>query len=341
MPVLDDLWTIDPAAFPADGTNEAQLRFLVRYAVLAPSSHNTQPWQFIVGENMLSLYADRQRCLPVVDPVDRALVMSCGAALFFLRTAACHFGRTPEVERFPDAADPDFLASVRLGEVCGEAPEAEALFEAIPHRRTNRRPFAEAPLPPGLPNALRRAAKAEGAHLRLFTDGDDKAALADLIAEGDRIQFDDEAFRNELAAWIRSPSAGDGLALHSQGAPQALNIAAPVVAAVIRRFDVGDGTAARDHDLAEGAPTLALLMTEKDTPLEWLRAGEALGHVLLRAQVEGVQASFLNQPVEVPELRGRLRDVFCPGSHPQLLFRMGSGPDVEPSARRPIYEVRR
>jgi hypothetical protein len=60
--------------------------------VLAPSGHNTQPWLFNVSGDAVELHADRTRGLPVVDPEDRALVISCGAALFFLRTAIRHFG---------------------------------------------------------------------------------------------------------------------------------------------------------------------------------------------------------------------------------------------------------
>ena len=339
MPASTDAWTLTAAAFPADGSDEQQLRFFTRYAVLAPSNHNTQPWRFEIGRSALALRADARRRLPVMDPDDRELLMSCGAALFSLRTAARSFGRLPEVERLPDPDVPDLLARVRLGGDGGASPEAVALREAILRRRTNRRPFADRPLPVGLPGALCRAAEAEGARLHLYTDPADKAALADLIAEGDHRQFDDAAFRAELAAWIRSPSTGDGIAPHHQGVPKALDAAAPAVAAVVRRFDRGDGTAAKDHQLAQGAPTLAVLTTEDDTREAWLRAGEALGHVLLRAQVEGVQASYLNQPIEVAALRPRLRTALGLDGHPQILVRIGRGPQLDPSPRRPAEEV--
>jgi nitroreductase len=61
--------------FPITGSVEARLRAAVKYAVLAPSSHNTQPWLFRVAPGDSELYADRSRGLPVVDPRDRELVM--------------------------------------------------------------------------------------------------------------------------------------------------------------------------------------------------------------------------------------------------------------------------
>ena len=48
----------------------------LRYAVLAPSSHNSQPWSFRLNGNEVELWADRKRSLPVVDPHDRELLIS-------------------------------------------------------------------------------------------------------------------------------------------------------------------------------------------------------------------------------------------------------------------------
>ncbi len=63
-------------------TKRSTLRSLLKYAVLAPSGHNTQPWLFRPTEkDDLYLIADRTRALPVVDPHDRELIISCGAAL--------------------------------------------------------------------------------------------------------------------------------------------------------------------------------------------------------------------------------------------------------------------
>jgi hypothetical protein len=51
---------------------------LVSAAVRAPSSHNTQPSWFRCAGETIELYADRSRALPVNDPFDRELTISCG-----------------------------------------------------------------------------------------------------------------------------------------------------------------------------------------------------------------------------------------------------------------------
>ena len=46
------------ADFPASGTLTEKLQFLLNFAVLAPSIHNTQPWFFRVEGDTVELYAD-------------------------------------------------------------------------------------------------------------------------------------------------------------------------------------------------------------------------------------------------------------------------------------------
>jgi hypothetical protein len=36
-------WNVSENNFPAKGSNSEKLKFMLRYAILAPSSHNTQP----------------------------------------------------------------------------------------------------------------------------------------------------------------------------------------------------------------------------------------------------------------------------------------------------------
>lgn len=76
---------------------DPSIRSMLEAAVRAPSSHNTQPWLFAVRPDGIALYADRTRALPVNDPHDRELTVSCGAALLQLRVAAAAAGRAVEV----------------------------------------------------------------------------------------------------------------------------------------------------------------------------------------------------------------------------------------------------
>jgi hypothetical protein len=85
---------------------------------------------------------------------------------------------------------------------------------------------------------------------------------------------------------------------------------------------------------------IATIQTQGDSVREWLAAGQSLARVLLRARADGVWASFLNQPIEVDDLRPRLREVLDTTGYPQLVLRFGySTQDVRPTPRRPVVDV--
>jgi hypothetical protein len=289
-------------------------------------------------DQAVELYADRTRALPVVDPDDRALVISCGAALATLRIAARHFGERAAVEVTPEPRDEDLLARVRLAHGEPTADDEEELFRAIPERHSNRQVFENRDLPGELSERLVADAEAEGAWLHLAS-GEDRLPIAELIAEGDRIQWADRRFRRELAAWMhpnRSRSY-DGMRGYGFGFGELMSHTGPLV---IRSFDLGKGQAARDRQLAEGSPLLSVLGTDSDDPGAWLAAGQALQRVLLRACAAGVWSSFMNQPIEVAELRARLAETIGrQGAFPQLLVRFGYGPSPKPEPRRAVKEV--
>src|SRR5512134_2492700 len=91
--------------FPVRAGAAERLRFLLQWAVLAPSRHNTQPWAFEIEGDELRVYSDASRSLPVADPDGRQLVMSCGAVIVNLRLAAAHFGFATSVELMRHRSD--------------------------------------------------------------------------------------------------------------------------------------------------------------------------------------------------------------------------------------------
>jgi nitroreductase len=337
----EDPWAVDPAAFADCADSLARLRFLVTYAVLAPSAHNTQPWIFRLHRDAtLELRADRMRALPVVDPQDRALTIACGAALANLRCAAEALGEGLQVETLPDPADPDLLARIRaLGPVAPAITRVK-LLRGMTARRTSRFAYEPETVPDLLRDAIVEAAEQAGdARLHWIADLAHRHAIALLISEADRIQMADPAFRHELAAWMRSRHGvtRDGMSGAAFGMP---DLATAAAALVVRSFDMGAGIAARDLALAEGSPVLAVLATPGESVRDWLAGGEALQRALLAVTAAGLTASFMNQPIEVPGLRPRLA-AEAGAAVPQILLRIGRGPKPVPATRRPVREVLR
>ena len=85
---------------------------------------------------------------------------------------------------------------------------------------------------------------------------------------------------------------------------------------------------------------IAVLGTEHDESIGWLQAGMALSRILLLACSENIWSSFLNQPIEVPELRPKVERILKDEKgFPQVMMRMACGQDTKPTPRREVDDV--
>jgi hypothetical protein len=338
----ESAWTIEPSAFPASGTAREKLAFLVRYAVLAPSGHNTQPWRFVLSDTHVDIVADMSRALKMVDPHDRELTISCAAAAETLLAALRAFGLSGELMPLPQKDAPSLIARVSLAPAPAGSRVDRQMLDAISTRRTVRRPYAETPVPEAVQALMRDAASPFGVELHLIEDTAQKDLIAGLVVSADHMQFADPAFRRELASWMHplTSRSGDGLAGPGFGFPDWATRAA---AALFRTFDLGAAVARMDKPNVLAAPLLGVFTTAGDTRAEWVGTGRALAAVLHTLTMRGMVNAFLNQPIEVDALRPKLAGLVAPGRTPQLLSRFGylkEGVAMPPhAARRPLDEV--
>lgn len=332
-----EAWNVTPDEFSPDASPADKMKYFVRYAALAPSTHNTQPWRFRIGDGTVELIADRTRALPVVDPADRELVMSCGAALLNLRVAIRAHGYSDHVATFPEQGDPSLLARVTLGGAHEPSELESRLLHAIVRRRTNRLQFRRGAIDAEVVAALEQAAAAEGAWL-VELEGMDKRRGAELVAAADRVQWSDPSFRNELAQWIvpNTSSRAEGVPGYAMGFGTWTSRALPFA---IRRLDLGRVLAARDRALARRAEVLAVLGTRGDEPVDWLCAGQAMERVALTAHSYGFATSHLDQAVEIATYRDKLRKLAGNGGYPQQLIGVGRARELAPTPRRSLSDV--
>lgn len=329
--------------FPRRASIAEQLCFLLRYAVLAPSEHNTQPWLFRVVKQSIEIYVDVARVLPVIDPDRRALWISCGAACLNLRLAMHYFGLQELLEVLPEADNPNLVArlTVMLTD-CEATWEEKQLFRAIPRRRSSREQFDPRQISLTLVASLITAAGNEGSWLSLVRKQERRQELADIILEADQRLWSDPAFRAELAPWLRNSEDrnldGLSLPLTSTMLAQGPDTGQPSRA---RIYHISGGLESLEDtpELVLGAPALAIIGTFGDTPVDWFIAGQATERVLLKACSEGVQGSFVNQAIAIPALRSRLRATLHRSDYPQIVLRLGYGPTGPYTPRRPVTEM--
>jgi len=328
---MSNPWIIDESDFYELETHHEQMEFLLRYAILAPSGHNTQPWSFRIRTDGVDVIADYSRRLQIVDRNDRELLMSIGAAITNFRVAAAHFGFDTTVAYESRMLESVPVATILACETCGPDRELAALFPAIRKRHTNREPYDGQPLDPTVLRAVCDVIDANPATLQLILPRDTQR-VADFLESAERALMERPAYREELAACV-GPDAFPAEAL---GMPRVFAGIAPWL---IRNFDSGELRARRVTELTRSASMLLVVTADEDR-VALLKAGEVLEKLLLTITACGLQYSFLNAAVEVEDTRARLQMLIGGPRLPQILLRIGAAAvPAHPTSRRPVEAV--
>jgi nitroreductase len=310
------------------------IRSALMLAVRAPSVHNSQPWQWRVGEQSLHLYANPDLRLPHTDPDARDMMLSCGTALNHCQVAFAALGWQSKVHRFSDPADPNHLAVIELHRY--PATEADvALAAAIPRRRTDRRHYSSWSVPQRDITLMGARAARAGVTLRRV---DALASLRRQVTDAAWHHINDPDYLTELTMWSGRYASTAGVPARSTPESD------PSAAIPARSFAGAVLTQPSDAMPADDNAAVIALGTAVDDKASQLRAGEATSLVLLTATASGLASCPITEPLEISDIRAAVRaDVFGAEGYPQMLLRIGWAPvnaDPLPSTpRRPLDEV--
>lgn len=317
-------------------THRAGMLELVRYATLAPSSHNTQCWKFRLGEDTVSILPDFQRRCAVVDPDDHHLFVSLGCAAENLIQAAAANGFRG-VPTFDSGGDESITIALKAAQAV-----ATPLFQAIPLRQSTRGEFDGKPVSSVDLRLLEEAGSGNGVRVVLLTERKAIEQVLEFVIQGNTVQMRDRDFVQELKDWVRfngthAARTGDGLFAGSSGNPSL-----PVWLGR-RMFDLFFTVGAENDKYARhlrSAAGIAVFVSERDDKSAWIEAGRAFERFALQATVLGIRHAHLNQPVEVPSIRPAFaRYLGITGGRPDLIIRFGRGGEMPRSLRRPIEAV--
>ena len=306
-------WQVSPEDFPSDFPIQHQLKFLLQYAVLAPSTKNTQPWRFSIGENTIGVFADLTRCQPVADAGHRELYISLGCALENLLVASEQFAFHHEVRYFPQSTNEELAAIVNFRP--GGTPSsyrAGITLASITARRTQHGPYRDEPVAEEVRQHLLHCCDTLGLRVDLTDDLAIRSRVSELNLHADEMEFADPAFRKELGHWV-----GQGVF----GAPALL---ARLEGLVISRMNLGRAVGKRNAAMLSSAPLIGLISARTDDRTSQVWTGQALERLWLHATRIGIALQPMSQALEIPSLRAELAHVIPePGWIPEQVFRIG------------------
>ena len=312
------------------------LRELVRYATLAPSSHNTQCWKFRIQERSITIEPDLSRRCPVVDPDDHHLFVSLGCSTENLAHAALASG-LQAIARY----EPTGSGAVAVSLETTQALKSP-LFEAISERQCSRSDYDARPLSTEELRLLEHAGTSSDVRLVLLTERTAMEKVLEYVVAGNSAQMNDPAFVDELKAWIRfgadeAVRTGDGLFSGVTGNP-----AMPrwLGSRMMGMFFTAKSENQRYAKQIRSSAGIGVFVSGASDRAHWVEAGRCYERFALQATALGIRNALLNQPVEVGSIRPRFASALGLGNQrPDLVVRFGRGPTMPWSMRRPVPAV--
>lgn len=314
---------------------------LIYQATLAPSGHNTQPWKFSVDENIIRIYPDFQRSLPVVDPDNHALYISLGCALENLVISAKQDGLTRTVEYFPEDEREECIRVTLTEE---NTQKEQELFDAISVRQSNRSMYDVRKIPPADVEKLLKSNIYKTVSVKPFdTKNSEAEPIIELVKEASRIQFNDQEFVEELISWMRFTKRDvknkkDGLTAKVMGFPY---VPKWVGRLIIKTFAKPESEASKAEKQIRSSSHMMLFICKNNDKKSWVDIGRSFQRVVLTATSLGIAHAHLNMPCEVESMSRKLSKHLGldHGERPILLIRLGYAEEIPRSPRRSVDDV--
>lgn len=321
--------------FPTSGTLREQVAFLLRYAILAPSPHNNQPWKVHWNGDTLELRPDMAY---VSSGTPRLTVECLGAFVENLAVAAGTYGLSVSVG---DITQDTTLANVVIPLTFSNTAERGSLTTTdITSRHTNRGLYE-----PSLDDAeiaTLAAVQAEpGVSVHLLTAEADREAIALMAGRGMRIAVTLPPLRRELANfvhWKREASETgmevEAMVEHPADAPTGKEF-------ILHTIDIA-GESRFTYEKFRTAPLQIIVSTERDDIPSWFAAGRTIQRVLLTTAHLGLCHCIAAAVTEVPVFLGAVRKIIGSTNRPQLTIRVGRPQNpsfTHPSPRRPVSSI--
>lgn len=317
-----EIQTLTPKEFQTLPAQD-QLIYLCKLAHLAPSTHNTQPWRFLLdpAAKSIDIYLDRKFVLPASDAVGRQSVISIGCAIENLLVSAECFGfqskikllNPPknEVQPLKNSSDERYvlLATVKFSlsqtKVTSEKRSYTCDFlQNIFSRKVTRAEYDPVrKISDEVISELQKIPDGKATKIHPIKDALRKLAISEFQGQADSYVINSQKFSRELGEWLLPNNTGSFLGMPGSG------------------FGLNDSEAKRLHNAFSGkealqpedglrfslagkmgiekSPILNIITIAKDDVLHWLEAGRVLERVFLTLENHGISVAIHAGMVEV------------------------------------------
>lgn len=328
-------WDISENNFPEKGLIEEKIKFILGYAILAPSTFNSQPWKCKLKGNVLDIFLDKSKITKKSDKTERFAHLSMGAFIENLLVAADYFGLSGDTEISFDTSPLKHISTIKFTE---SKKNKNQLFDAIKKRATNRSPSEDKIVDNKI---LEEIEKFQNQNMEIIIlNENNKDEITSISKTGDFNIWKDFGFRKEHVGWVRTNVTRkyDGMPAFGVNANLLASFVAPlmILSPIFPKFQIKKNTKALQ------STKQFVVVCGNDSYEEWVNIGRIFEKISLMLAGYDISVSPMGQFIEDDSARELLRKLIKPSRNfrPQIFFRIGYPTlHVRHSPRHPVENI--
>ena len=308
-------WQINENDFSHAASEIDKLNFFARYAILAPSGHNTQPWEFQDSGDKLVLSANMTRVLPYSGVQANEPYVSLGACIETLVLAGSGLGYQVNVHF---TLKRNSIAQFSLGKKIKPDP---SLLPAILDRVSNRYLYDTENLPDSTLKAV-TTNNFSDISVKVLSAEDEIGYVARETDLATHRIFGDKHFRLELSKWVRNNRTKqyDGMPGFVQEIPTPPSMLAKHI---IKRINVSKDQSKKDTKRIIASANLIFVNIKNESLQALIDGGRIYARICVLAQQQQLATSGLGTAIIDPQSRTEIIKRFKLDGKPIAIIRIG------------------
>ncbi len=320
-------WNINIDSFPYSSNMEEKIKFILKFAVLAPSGHNSQPWEFKISSNILEIYSDKQRSLEKSDPDHRQLMITIGCMLGNILIASDGYGLKTELQISENILEKP-IGKIIFSDSNSQIIKSENL-KSIINRITNRGKYNTSKSIPESFISKIKSLETDNINIDYISQKEDIHKISETIIDFQIKAMDSSAFRLELSNFLKNnwTNSKTGMIAGNFGIP------APITffgSKIIKNININKKTRNKDLDLIKNNTNGYLIIsTNKESKINWINAGIIFEKIWLLATSENLSLAPNAAPIQFVEGRESIQKIIKSNFIPSIISRIGF-PKIKP-----------
>lgn len=297
---------------------------ILKSAIRAPSTHNSQPWLFKITGNKVEVFFDPKYVLPYADKETRDLHISIGCMLENFSIASLAENLLSSISYGPFEHKTK-LAEITLTELnIKPSILSQTLYETISRRVNARGIFIDETIPENLLKEIDSFNTDKSISVNFLNKKEDIKKVANLTALAIRDAYGNIGFRKEMSHWMNNnlSTKKEGLPGYSLKIPLIVSFFIPLL---IRYFNMGSFLAKLNKKSISSAP-LIVIISGKDSPKSWMEVGKLTERIMLYVQSLSYQTSIYVGSIEIGNYYKEVQKLINTENRPQMIFAIGHIP---------------